>query len=170
MDSDYGYYGVLRFLKKDDDGAVVASYPIDDEEVMFGKDQECSIRLYYPTVSQRHAKIVFQDRKAFIVVLGPHGLLVDGCPIYPSPSSGQTTVPLTNDTILEISKKRFRFQYPPKPIRAALAAQINTPTASPSSRARTLRLSMIESLQVFAPRPDPDPRVNLKILQTPRRA
>jgi pSer/pThr/pTyr-binding forkhead associated (FHA) protein len=63
MDNDYGVYGVLRFLKKDDDRVVVANYPIDDDELTFGKEAECNIRLYYPTVSQQHAKIVFHDRK-----------------------------------------------------------------------------------------------------------
>lgn len=76
-------------------------------------------------------------------------------------------MPLTNNTVLEISKKRFRFEYPPKPYRAALAAQINTPTQNPSKR-RT-RFSMIQSTEVFSPRPDPDPKVNLRILQSPLR-
>ncbi|KAI0312431.1 hypothetical protein OF83DRAFT_1294893 [Amylostereum chailletii] len=163
--NDYGTFGVLRFLKKTDDNAVVASYPIDDDELTFGKEAGCNVRLYYPAVSSLHAKIVFQDRKAFIVVLGPHGVLVDNCPVFPSASHGApTTVPLPNNSLVEINKKRFRFEYPPKTLRTAL---INTPSSSTSGRKRTLRLSMIQSAQVFTPRPDPDPRVNLRILQTP---
>jgi hypothetical protein len=96
-------------------------------------------------------------------------VVIDGCPIYPSPSSGQTIVPLTNNTIIEINKKRFRFEYPPKHYRATLTAQINTPTVASSSRSRTLRLSMIQSAEVFSSRPDPDPRVNLRTLKTPIR-
>ena len=63
MNSDYGSYGVLHFLRKDDDAAVIASYPIDDDVLTFGKEQDCNIRLYYPTVSMMHAKLMFQDRK-----------------------------------------------------------------------------------------------------------
>ncbi|KZV71195.1 hypothetical protein PENSPDRAFT_664515 [Peniophora sp. CONT] len=166
MNSDYGTYGVLRFLKKNDD-SIVASYPIDDETLTFGKASDCNIRLYYPAVSQQHAKLIFKERKGFLLIYGGHGVQVDGCTIFPSTSSGETAVPLTNNTVLEISKKRFRFEYPPKPYRAALAAQINTPNANPSRR-RT-RFSMIQSTEVFSPRPDPDPKVNLRILQSPLR-
>ena len=62
MNSDYGTYGVLRFLKKNDD-SVVASYPIDDDTITFGKGADCNIRLYYPAVSQQHAKIIFKENK-----------------------------------------------------------------------------------------------------------
>jgi hypothetical protein len=62
MDDDFGTYGVLR--KKDDDSFIVANYPIDDEAVTFGKESNCSIRLYYPAVSLLHAKLIFQERKA----------------------------------------------------------------------------------------------------------
>ncbi|VDC05283.1 unnamed protein product [Peniophora sp. CBMAI 1063] len=166
MNSDYGAYGVLRFLKKNDD-SIVANYPIDDETLTFGKGADCNIRLYYPAVSQQHAKIIFKENKGFLLIYGGHGVHVDGCTVFPSTSSGETAVPLTNNTILEISKKRFRFEYPPKPYRAALAAQINTPTQNPSKR-RT-RFSLIQSTEVFSPRPDPDPKVNLRILQSPLR-
>jgi hypothetical protein len=60
--SVFGRYGVLRFMKRHED-TVVASYPIDDEELTFGCDPTCSVRLYYPTVSPLHAKIFFQERK-----------------------------------------------------------------------------------------------------------
>ena len=69
MNSEYGTYGVLRFLKKNDDSNVVASYPIDDETLTFGKGGDCNIRLYYPAVSQLHAKIIFKDRKVSLICL-----------------------------------------------------------------------------------------------------
>ena len=98
-----------------------------------------------------------------------HGLIVDKCRVFPkSKPAHTTTVPLSNNSDLEINKKRFRFEYPPKALRPVLAF---TPTASASksARKRVLRLSMIQSAQVFTPRPDPDPRVNLRVLQTPIR-
>ena len=60
--SEFGRYGVLRFMRRHED-TVIASYPIDDEELTFGCDPTCSVRLYYPTVSPLHAKIFFQERK-----------------------------------------------------------------------------------------------------------
>jgi hypothetical protein len=75
---------------------------------------------------------------------------------------------LTNNSELEINKKRFRFEYPPKALRPVLAFTPQ-PNTSKSAQKRVLRLSMIQSAQVFTPRPDPDPRVNLRVLQTPIR-
>ena len=70
MDStDVGLYGTLRLVKRLDPHSVVASFPIDDDTVSFGRDPNCSVRLYYPTVSALHAKIVFQDKKVFIIPL-----------------------------------------------------------------------------------------------------
>ncbi|KAF8273562.1 hypothetical protein EI94DRAFT_1794990 [Lactarius quietus] len=165
--SEFGRFGVLRFMRRHED-TVIASYPIDEEELTFGCDPTCSVRLYYPTVSPIHAKIFFQERKAFIEVLGVHGLFVDKCRVFPTSKPTHTTVPLSNNSELEINKKRFRFEYPPKALRPVLAF---TPSASTSksARKRVLRLSMIQSAQVFTPRPDPDPRVNLRVLQTPIR-
>ncbi|KAI9464057.1 hypothetical protein BJY52DRAFT_883235 [Lactarius psammicola] len=165
--TEFGRYGVLRFMRRHED-TVIASYPIDDDELTFGCDPSCSVRLYYPTVSPLHAKIIFQDRKAFIEVLGVHGLIVDKCRVFPKSKPTHTTVPLSNNSELEINKKRFRFEYPPKALRPVLAF---TPagSTSKSARKRVLRLSMIQSAQVFTPRPDPDPRVNLRVLQTPIR-
>ncbi|KAH9077726.1 hypothetical protein EDB83DRAFT_2345491 [Lactarius deliciosus] len=165
--TEFGRYGVLRFMRRHED-TVIASYPIDDDELTFGCDPSCSVRLYYPTVSPLHAKIFFQERKAFIEVLGVHGLFVDKCRVFPKTKPTTTIVPLSNNSELEINKKRFRFEYPPKALRPVLAF---TPSASTSrsARKRVLRLSMIQSAQVFTPRPDPDPRVNLRVLQTPIR-
>ncbi|KAI0301317.1 hypothetical protein BC826DRAFT_558631 [Russula brevipes] len=164
---DFGTFGVLRFMRRHEE-TVIASYPIDNDEVTFGCDPSCGVRLYYPTVSPLHAKIIFQERKAFIEVLGVHGLLVDKCPVFPASTTTHTTVPLTNNSELEISKKRFRFEYPPKALRPVLAFT-PPPQSSNSARKRVLRLSMIQSAQVFTPRPDPDPHVNLRVLQTPIR-
>jgi len=58
----FGSYGVLRFMRKHEE-TVIASYPIDDDELTFGCDPSCGVRLYYPTVSPLHAKIFFQERK-----------------------------------------------------------------------------------------------------------
>jgi len=60
--SDFGRYGVLRFMRRHGD-TIIASYPIDNDELTFGCDSSCSVRLYYPTVSPLHAKIFFQERK-----------------------------------------------------------------------------------------------------------
>ena len=182
-DNAFGRYGVLRFMRRHEE-TVIASYPIDDEELTFGCDPSCSVRLYYPTVSPLHAKIIFQERKvglsfvfafifltqpfqAFIQVFGGHGIVVDKCQVFPSATS-HTTVPLTNNSEVEINKKRFRFEYPPKALRPILAFT-PPPNALKSVQRRALRLSMIQSAQVFTPRPDPDPRVNLRVLQTPIR-
>jgi len=106
--------------------------------------------------------------QAFIEVLGVHGLLVDNCQVFPASTTTHTTIPLTNNSELEISRKRFRFEYPPKALRPVLALT-PPPHVPQSARKRVLRLSMIQSAQVFTPRPDPDPHVNLRVLQTPIR-
>ena len=107
-----------------------------------------------------------------MVVLGVNGVVIDGCPVYPvtGPSAQPVTVPLPNNSTIEIHKKRFQFCYPPKELRATL---ISTPTRPQDStpdrrrRRKTLRMSMIHSAQVFTPRPSQDPRENLRILKTP---
>lgn len=101
-----------------------------------------------------------------------NGLVIDGCPVYPAngPSAQPVTVPLPNNSTIEIHKKRFQFCYPPKELRQTL---VSTPTRPQDStpdrrrRRRTLRMSMIQSAQVFSPRPSHDPRENLRILKTP---
>lgn len=107
-----------------------------------------------------------------MIVLGTNGLLVDGCPVFPAtgPGGSPITVPLPNNSMIEINKKCFQFSYPPKELRAAL---IDTParpdiiTPDRKRRRRTLRMSMIQSAQVFTPKPSQDPRENLRILKTP---
>ena len=109
--------------------------------------------------------------QAFVVVLGTNGLLIDDCPVYPAAAgSAPTMVPLPNNSILEVHKKRFRFAYPPKHLRGTLAAIPPTPVASPGTRRRALRMSMITSAQVFSPRPFADPQRNLEVLQSPLKA
>ncbi|EJF61779.1 hypothetical protein DICSQDRAFT_105472 [Dichomitus squalens LYAD-421 SS1] len=167
--SDVGRLGALQLLRKQSPESVVTSYPIDDEEITIGRDQSCSLRLYYPAVSAVHAKITFVDRKAFLVIIGTNGVLLDDEPMFPAPANahGPTTVPLQNNSVIEIHKKRFRFIYPPKHLRSAL---INTPTQmTPAGERRPLRLSMIATAQVFTPRPSHDPQENLRVLQTPLR-
>ncbi|KAF7798131.1 hypothetical protein EIP86_009346 [Pleurotus ostreatoroseus] len=182
--SEVGRFGTLCLMKRLEPDKVVAAYPIDDEEISFGRDPACSIRLYYDAVSAVHCKIVFVDRKAFLVVLGTNGLFVDGCPVFPSaPSSANpVTVPLPNNSTIEIHKKRFQFCYPPKELRAALLATPSKDTSSNGTenangaetstperarRRRALRMSMIQSAQVFTPRPSANAQENLRILKTP---
>ncbi|KAH6903308.1 hypothetical protein BKA70DRAFT_1566915 [Coprinopsis sp. MPI-PUGE-AT-0042] len=160
--SQVGKFGTLSLMKKNEE-AVITSFGIDTEELTFGRDPACSVRLYYPDVSLVHCKIVFEERKAFLAILGDGGLVVDGCEVYPNTGSNgaPTMVPLTNNSEIVIRQKRFRFTYPPKDMRATL---FNTPSPS---RNRKLRLSMIHSAQVFTPRPSNDPRENLRVLQSP---
>lgn len=112
--------------------------------------------------------------QAFLVVLGTNGLLVDGCPVFPNPSTAPgaapITVPLPNNSSIEIHKKRFVFTYPPKDLRPALiATPARDAVDSPEKhrRRRALRMSMIHTAQVFSPRPSSDARENLRILKTP---
>ncbi|THH09018.1 hypothetical protein EW145_g2328 [Phellinidium pouzarii] len=161
--SEVGNFGTIRLLKRREPSTVVASYPIDEEEVTFGRDPSCSVRLYYQGVSSFHCKIVFEERKAFLQVLGVNGVVVDGCQVYPAkPDSTPTTVPLPNGSTFEIHKKRFIFNYPPKELRP----QLFTPGVKVKRRG-SLRMSMIQSAHVFSPAPSPNPRDNLRVLQSP---
>ncbi|KAJ7054290.1 hypothetical protein C8F01DRAFT_501654 [Mycena amicta] len=154
-----GRFGTIALLRQNTPDDVVTSFGVDTPAVSFGRDPNCSVRLYYPDVAPIHARIVFHDKKAFLEVLGEQGLIVDGCQVFPT-----KTIALGNGSELHIHGKRFRFTYPPKDMRAALAAS----PARPANRA--LRLSMIASAQVFSPRPSPNPRENLRVLQSPMRA
>ncbi|KIK61623.1 hypothetical protein GYMLUDRAFT_243317 [Collybiopsis luxurians FD-317 M1] len=160
--SQIGRYGTLSLMKQNEVDTVITAFGIDSENLTFGKDQTCGVRLYYPDVSPIHCKITFKERKAFLVVLGAQGLVVDGCKVYANaPTSSPNTIPLTNNSTIGIHGKLFRFTYPPKELRAQL---LSTPT--PPNR-RALRLSMIESAEVFSPRPSPNPMENLRVLQSP---
>jgi pSer/pThr/pTyr-binding forkhead associated (FHA) protein len=135
-------------MKRNEPNTAITAFGIDTEELTFGRDPTCSVRLYYPDVSLVHCKVVFEERKvriygfftrshsvdfcfseyfqAYLVVLGTNGLLVDGCKVYangsPSHVATPTTIPLSNNSEFEIHGKRFRFSYPPKELRAALMA------------------------------------------------
>lgn len=87
--------------------------------------------------------------QAFLTVQGTNGIIIDGCEVKPMKMEGfnSTTVPLTNGSVIEIYRKRFKFEYPSKDIRAALLATPRDPR-----RRRSLRMSMIQSAQVFTPR------------------
>lgn len=61
--AEIGKFGTIKLLKRREPSTVVASYPIDDEEVTFGRDRTCGVRLYYQWVSPIHCKIVFEERK-----------------------------------------------------------------------------------------------------------
>jgi len=64
MDLSYvGRYGTLSLMKKDDSSIPIAHYPIDEEEVTIGRDPNCSVRLYYDTISRLHCKVTFEDAK-----------------------------------------------------------------------------------------------------------
>jgi pSer/pThr/pTyr-binding forkhead associated (FHA) protein len=178
-----GRFGTLSVMKTSEQTVPVAHFPIDEEEITIGRDPSCSIRLYYETVSRLHCKITFQERKvsflvskptetylclfkAFLVVLGASGLTADGCEIFPT-ASGPTTVPLGNESEIEVHRKIFRFTYPPKELRAIL---LSTPEPDRTRRRKTLRMSMIQCAQVFSPAPSHDPEENLRTLQSPIRA
>ncbi|TFK65533.1 hypothetical protein BDN72DRAFT_773245, partial [Pluteus cervinus] len=159
--SQIGRYGTLSLLKNQEPYTLITAFGIDTEELTFGRDPDCGVRLYYPDVSLIHCKLVFEERKVSNV-----GVVIDGCKVLPNtPGSVPTTVPLTNNSEIEVHNKRFRFTYPPKELRAALIASPRTSSVGLQNRA--LRLSMIHSAQVFSPRPSQDPRENLRILQSP---
>lgn len=61
--SEVGRFGTLRLMKRLEPDKVVASYPIDEEEITLGRDPTCNIRLYYETVSGIHCKLMFRERK-----------------------------------------------------------------------------------------------------------
>ena len=97
-------------------------------------------------------------------VYGTSGLVADGFPLFPT-ATGPTTVPLGNNTEIEIHHKRFIFTYPPKELRVMTLA---TPEPDQNgNRRKSLRMSMIATAMVFTPRPSQDPRENLLTLQSP---
>lgn len=64
--SEIGRYGTIRLMKRLQPDAAVAAFPIDEDQITFGRDPNCSVRLYYEDVSLLHCKIIFQERKVRI--------------------------------------------------------------------------------------------------------
>lgn len=70
---------------------------------------------------------MFNDRRltlspqAFLTVYGLNGVIVDGCHIAQNPDadgeSSETTIPIMNNSQIEIYRKRFVFEYPSKELR-----------------------------------------------------
>ncbi|KAJ7488025.1 hypothetical protein FB451DRAFT_1390979 [Mycena latifolia] len=134
--------------------------------------------LYYPAVSPVHAPIVFNDdRKAFLGVCGMAGISADGYLVCPNALEGgqgkggktQTTA-LGNESEIE---KQFRFTYPPKELRKALAvspARTDSPPQAPQQRTPPLHDRRRALLPAVSPGvPLPDPCQNLRVLQSPLR-
>ena len=65
--SEIGRYGTVSFMKRLEPDQVVAAFPIDDEQVTFGRDPHCNVRLYYNSISPIHCKIIFQERKVRVI-------------------------------------------------------------------------------------------------------
>ncbi len=63
--SQVGRYGTLSLMKRQDPGTVVTAFGIDTEELTFGRDPNCSVRLYYPEINLSHCKITFEERKVY---------------------------------------------------------------------------------------------------------
>ncbi|QRW13328.1 FHA domain protein [Ceratobasidium sp. AG-Ba] len=147
--SSMGKYGILHIVNRKNNSPAY-SYPVDSEHTTFGRDDGCDIRLLYGWVSGLHCKLFFQSAKAFLTVYGLNGVIVDGCHIARNPDaddeSSETTIPIMNNSQIEIFRKRFVFEYPSKELRAKVRAE--PATVKPR---RTLRLSMIQSAQVFTP-------------------
>ena len=61
--SQIGRYGTISLLKQHDPPSVITAFGIDTEQLTFGRDRECGVRLYYPDVDPVHCKIVFEERK-----------------------------------------------------------------------------------------------------------
>ncbi|CUA71771.1 Muscle M-line assembly protein unc-89 [Rhizoctonia solani] len=147
--SSMGKYGILHIVNRKNNSPAY-SYPVDSEETTFGRNDDCDIRLLYGWVSGLHCKLFFQNAKAFLTVYGLNGVIVDGCHIGRNPDaddeSSETTIPIMNNSQIELYRKRFIFEYPSKELR--IKAMAEPMTVRPK---RTLRLSMIQSAQVFTP-------------------
>ncbi|KAF8688420.1 Forkhead associated domain, partial [Rhizoctonia solani] len=152
--SSMGKYGILHIVNRKNNSPAY-SYPVDSEQTTFGRNDDCDIRLLYGWVSGLHCKLFFQNAKvlellAFLSVYGLNGVIVDGSHIGRNPDadgeSSETTIPIMNNSQIEIYRKRFIFEYPSKELR--IKAMAEPMTVKPK---RTLRLSMIQSAQVFTP-------------------
>ena len=64
--SQVGRYGTISLLKRNEEHSVVTSFGIDSEELTFGRETTCGVRLYYPDVALLHCKVVFEERKVSI--------------------------------------------------------------------------------------------------------
>jgi len=168
--SQIGRYGTLALMKTHEPNTVVTAFGIDTEELTFGRDPTCGVRLFYPDISLVHCKILFEERKvrpgytqnyallgslitslqAFLAVLGESGLLVDDCKVFPNSSSSPTTIPLMNNSEIMIHGKRFKFAYPPKELRETLLA---TPARTSRVTLKTCRLMYMRVNRSIPPRP-----------------
>ena len=63
--SQVGRYGTISLLKRNEEHTVVTSFGIDAEELTFGRERTCGVRLYYSDVALLHCKVVFEERKVF---------------------------------------------------------------------------------------------------------
>ncbi|KAJ1301199.1 hypothetical protein OPQ81_003610 [Rhizoctonia solani] len=129
--SSMGKYGILHIVNRKNNSPAY-SYPVDGEQTTFGRNDDCDIRLLYGWVSGLHCKLFFQNAKAFLTVYGLNGVI--------------TTIPIMNNSHIEIYRKRFVFEYPSKELR--IKAMAEPMSVRPK---RALRLSMIQSAQVFTP-------------------
>lgn len=66
--SQVGRYGTISLMKRCDPATVVTAFGIDSDQLTFGRDLGCSVRLYYPDVSLLHCKIIFEDRKVSVFI------------------------------------------------------------------------------------------------------
>lgn len=64
--AEVGRFGTLRLMKSNEPDVPIASFPVDDETVTFGRNPDCSVRLYYAWVSTIHCKIIFEENKVSI--------------------------------------------------------------------------------------------------------
>lgn len=69
--------------------------------------------------------------QAFLTIYGLNGVIVDGCHIGRNPDadgeSSETTIPIMNNSQIEIYRKRFVFEYPSKELRIkAMAVSLVT--------------------------------------------
>jgi hypothetical protein len=61
--SQVGRYGTISLMKCNEPNAAITAFGINTDELTFGRDPTCSVRLYYPDVSLVHCKIIFEERK-----------------------------------------------------------------------------------------------------------
>jgi hypothetical protein len=138
MDSSYvGRYGTLSLMKKDGSNIPSHTTLLTTKKSLLDETQT-AVFGYTTTISKLHCKVTFEDAKvrawsvvllntllklsqAFLTVYGTSGLVADGFPLFPT-ATGPTTVPLGNNTEIEIHRKRFIFTYPPKDLRAMILA------------------------------------------------